>query len=210
MGFTSELTADDPYILVLTGDLARVNLKGSKCVTVCGAKECDRRLPSQKQSKGGHENNMNQSRTLYVPAVAGYVTESDLMPLFEELVELFVEIEQQQCIVVDGTRYENVFIKVLIVADMMFLHKFTGRGGCCASTTNFCMFCSCRSKFRHQGEPGGCDSCRRDGKVYDTNGVFAMTWLLPKKRLGNYNDRCSWRDYSEVICRFAKNLYGKI
>jgi hypothetical protein len=22
----------------------------------------------------------------------------------------------------------------LIVADMMFLHKFTGRGGCCAST----------------------------------------------------------------------------
>jgi hypothetical protein len=120
----SRVTADDPYILVLTGDLARVNLKGSKCVTLCGAKECDRRLPSQKQSKGGHENNMNQSRTLYVPAVAGYVTESDLMPLFEELVDLFVEIEQQKYIVVDGTRYDNVFIKVLIVADMMFLHKF--------------------------------------------------------------------------------------
>ncbi len=89
-------------------------------------KECDRRLPSQKQSKGGQENNMNQSRTLYVSAVAGYVTESDLMPLFDKLVELFVEIEEQKYIVVDGTRYENVLIKVLIVADMMFLHKIHG------------------------------------------------------------------------------------
>ena len=166
----SRVTSEDPYILVLTGDLARVNLKGTKCVTLCGAKECDRRLPSQKQSKGGQENNMNQSRTLYVPAVAGYVTESDLMPLFDKLVDLFVEIEEQKYIVVDGTRYENVFIKVLIVADMMFLHKFTERGGCCASTTNFCMFCSCMSKFRHEGEPGGCDACRRDGIVYDANG----------------------------------------
>ncbi len=26
------------------------------------------------------------------------------------------------------------------------------------------------SKFRHQGEPGGCDACRRDGTVYDDNG----------------------------------------
>jgi hypothetical protein len=181
----SRVTADDPYIVVLTGDLARVNLKGSKCVTLCGAKECDRRLPSQKQSKGGNENNMNQSRTLYVPAVAGYVTESDLMPLFEELVEVFVEIEQHKCIVVDGTRYENVFIKVLIVADMMFLHKFTGRGGCCASTTNFCMFCSCMSKFRHQGEPGGCDSCRRDGMVYDANGFqvcLCHDMVTPEKK----------------------------
>ena len=70
-----------------------MNLKGSKCVTLCGAKECDHRLPSQKQSTGGHENNINQSRNLYVPAAAGYCTESDLMPLFEQLVELFVEIE---------------------------------------------------------------------------------------------------------------------
>ena len=165
------VTAADPYILVATGDLARVNLKGTKCVTVCGLKECDRRLPSQKLSVGGHENNMNQSRTLYVPAVAGYATESELMPLFEQLVELLVEIEQEKYIVVDGIRYENVFIKVLVVADMMFLHKFTERGGCCASTTRFCMFCSCMSKFCHEGEPGGCDGCRRDNKVYDANGM---------------------------------------
>jgi hypothetical protein len=70
------VTAADPYILVAIGDLARVNLKGTKCVTICGMKECDRRLPSQKLSVGGHENNMNQLRTLYVPAVAGYATES--------------------------------------------------------------------------------------------------------------------------------------
>ena len=167
----TRVTADDPYIVVLTGDLARVNLKGSKCVTLCGAKECDHRLPSQKQSTGGHENNINQSRNLYVPAAAGYCTESDLMPLFEQLVELFVEIEHQKYVIVDGIRYDNVFIKVLIVADMMFLHKFTERGGCCASTTHFCMFCSCMSKFRNEGEPGGCDACRRDGKVYDTQGL---------------------------------------
>ena len=167
----TRVTADDPYIVVLTGDLARVNLKGSKCVTLCGAKECDHRLPSQKQSTGGHENNINQSRNLYVPAAAGYCTESDLMPLFEQLVELFVEIEHQKYVIVDGIRYDNVFIKVLIVADMMFLHKFTERGGCCASTTHFCMFCSCMSKFRNEGEPGGCDACRRDGIVYDTQGL---------------------------------------
>jgi hypothetical protein len=27
------------------------------------------------------------------------------------------------------------------------------------------------SKYRHEGEPGGCDDCRRDGKVYDDNGL---------------------------------------
>jgi hypothetical protein len=166
----TRVTADDPYVVVLTGDLARVSLKG-KFVTLCGAKECARRLKSQKQTVG-HQNNMNQSRNLYVPAAAGYVDESDLMPLFEQLVDLFVEVEQQQFIIVDNNvRYDNVFIKVLVVADMMFLHKFTERGDCCAATTHFCMFCSCMSKYRHEGEPGGCDDCRRDGKVYDDNGL---------------------------------------
>jgi hypothetical protein len=164
----TRVTTDDPYVVVLTGDLARVSLKG-KFVTLCGAKECDRRLKSQKQTVG-HQNNMNQSRTLYVPAAAGYVDESDLMPYFEQLLELFVEVEQQKYIIVDGKRYENVFIKVLVVADMMFLHKFTGRGGCCYTTTHFCMFCSCMSKFRHEGEPGGCDQCRLAHKVYDEQG----------------------------------------
>ena len=95
----TRVTADDPYVVVLTGDLARVSLKG-KCVTLVGPKECDRRLKSQKQTVG-HQNNMNQSRTLYVPAAAGYVDESDLMPYFEQLLELFVEVEQQKYIIVE-------------------------------------------------------------------------------------------------------------
>ncbi len=83
---------------------------------------------------------MNQSRNLlYTPAIGGYSTESDMMPLFEELVDFFVEIEMQQCCVVDGKEYE-VFIKVKVEADMMFLQKFTGHGGGCATTTFFACF----------------------------------------------------------------------
>ncbi len=81
------------------------------------------------------------------------------MPLFEQLVEYFVEVDKQKFIMVGGQRYNNIFIKVLVVADMMFLQKFTGRGGGCTKTTHFCMFCSCINKFRQEGEPGGCDGC---------------------------------------------------
>jgi hypothetical protein len=69
----------------------------------------------------------------------------------------------QQFCVVDGKEYE-VFIKVMVVADMMFLQKFTGHGGGCGTTTFLCMFCSCMSKFRHEGQPGGCE-------VYDKQGL---------------------------------------
>ena len=163
----SRATADDPYIIAVTGDLARVSFSG-KAVTMCGAKQCDRRLVSQQLT--GNKGHMNQSRTLYTPAIGGYSTESDMMPLFEQLVDAFVEIEKQQFCVVDGKEYE-VFIKVLVVADMMFLQKFTGHGGGCASTTHFCMFCSCISKFRHEGQPGGCEDCRRKRIVYDKQGL---------------------------------------
>ena len=156
----SRATADDPYIVAVTGDLARVSFSG-KAVTMCGPKQCDRRLVSQLLT--GNKGNMNQSRNLYTPAIGGYSTESDMMPLFEELVDTFVAIEKQQYCVVDGKEYE-VFIKVLVVADMMFLQKFTGHGGGCASTTHFCMYCSCISKFRHEGEPGGCEDCRQKKK----------------------------------------------
>ncbi len=53
-----------------------------------------------------------------------------MMPLFEQLVDYFVEIENQQFCVVDGKEYE-IFIKVLVVADMMYLQKFTGHGDGC-------------------------------------------------------------------------------
>ena len=192
----TRVTADKPYIVALTGDLARVSLN-NKAVTVCGVKECDPRLVSQKRTQVNNLNDPsraktigNQSRNLYIPAMGGYTDESTLMPLFEELVEIFVEVEKQKYCVVDGKQYE-VHIDVKIVADMMFLHKFTERGGCCASTTFFCMFCSCMSKFRHEGQPGGCDACKLEGTAYDDKGVFACIRhdMMTPERTKAFQDR---------------------
>jgi hypothetical protein len=33
------------------------------------------------------------------------------------------------------------------------------------------MFCSCMSKFRHEGQPGGCEDCHNRRQVYDNNGL---------------------------------------
>ncbi len=112
------MTENDPYILVVTGDLGRVPLNG-KFVTMGGPKEADCRLASQTLTGNDY---MSQSRTLYTPAIGGYATEAQLIPIFEELVELFIEIEKQKYVIVDGQRYDTVFIKVLVVADMSFLH----------------------------------------------------------------------------------------
>jgi len=194
----TRVTADKPYIVALTGDLARVSLN-NKAVTVCGVKECDPRLVSQKRTQVNNLNDPsraktigNQSRNLYIPAMGGYTDESTLMPLFEELVEIFVEVEKQKYCVVDGKQFE-VHIDVKIVADMMFLHKFTERGGCCASTTFFCMFCSCMSKFRHEGQPGGCDACKLEGTVYDDKGtsIFACIHhdMMTPERTKAFQDR---------------------
>jgi hypothetical protein len=195
----TRVTANKPYIVALTGDLARVSLN-NKAVTLCGVKECDPRLVSQKRTQVNNFNDPsraktigNQSRNLYIPAMGGYTDESTLMPLFEELVEIFVEVEKQKYCVVDGKQYE-VHIDVKIVADMMFLHKFTERGGCCASTTFFCMFCSCMSKFRHEGQPGGCDACKLEGTVYDDKGIFACIHhdMMTPERTKAFQDRLAF------------------
>ena len=195
----TRVTANKPYIVALTGDLARVSLN-NKAVTLCGVKECDPRLVSQKRTQVNNLNDPsraktigNQSRNLYIPAMGGYTDESTLMPLFEELVEIFVEVEKQKYCVVDGKQYE-VHIDVKIVADMMFLHKFTERGGCCASTTFFCMFCSCMSKFRHEGQPGGCDACKLEGTVYDDKGIFACIHhdMMTPERTKAFQDRLAF------------------
>ncbi len=118
-----------------------------KACTLGGPKQCDHRLVSQELTRKIHTtargvrytNTMNQPRNLYTPAIGGYSTESDMMPLFKELVDLFVDIEMQHFCVADGKEYE-VFIKVMVVADMMFLQKFTGHGGGCATTTFFACF----------------------------------------------------------------------
>ncbi len=119
------------------------------------------------------------------------------MPLFEQLLEYFVEVEKQKFIEVDGQRYDNIFIKVLVVANMMFLPKFTGRGGGCAKTTHFCMFRSCINKFRHEGEPGGCDGCRSAGTTMrmDFNPAFTTTILHLKRGHDNNNAMRIWNRY---------------
>ena len=80
--------------------MARVSLN-NKAVTLCGVKECDPRLVSQKVTQVNNLNDPsrakqigNQSRNLYIPAMGGYTDESTMMPLFEELFEIFVEVEK--------------------------------------------------------------------------------------------------------------------
>ncbi len=70
-------------------------------MTICGPKLVDPRLPCQ-QATG---KTSNQSSNLYTPAVAGYVDEAHLMKYIQ------------------NERHE-VFIDVLVVADMAYLHKF--------------------------------------------------------------------------------------
>jgi hypothetical protein len=53
----SRATANDPYVLVVTGDLAQVSFSG-KAFTLGGPKQCDWRLVSQQLTGKA---NMNQS-----------------------------------------------------------------------------------------------------------------------------------------------------
>ena len=153
--------ADDPWLVPLTGDLARVSFRG-KQITMCGVKQADIRLPSQKATG----KTMNQSRHMYTPALAGYRDESKLMPFFREFLRAFMDIANRGYCVVDSTQHK-VNIYPFLVADMAFEHKFLRRGGGSAKTTHFCMFCSSTCHFRHKGYPGGCRKCRRLGTVYD-------------------------------------------
>ena len=155
------VTKEKPWIVPLTGDLARVNYRG-KAITLAGPKRADPRLPCQ----GGTMKTSNQSREMYTPAVAGYVDEGHVMQYFDAMVASFRDIESRGYCVVDGQRHE-VFIDVVVVADMAFLHKYLRRGGGSHACTHFCFLCSINKKFRADGYPGGCRACRRKGEVYD-------------------------------------------
>ena len=155
------VTKDNPWIIPVTGDLARVSYRG-KGITMCGPKEADPRLPSQRLTG----KTMNQSRKLYTPAVAGYTSEADMMPYFDKLVNAFMQIEKDGFCTVDGVEYP-IHIRCVVVADMSFLHKFLGRGGSSGTTTCFCFMCSSKCHFRHKGYPGGCLKCRKTKQVYD-------------------------------------------
>ncbi len=74
--------------------------------------------------------------------------------------------EQGYCMYDNERKYVN--IKCVIVADMSFLHKYLNRGGGSATTTCFCFMCSSKSYYRHKGYPGGCQKCRRNNSVYNT------------------------------------------
>ncbi len=119
----ASVTKTNPWMLPITDDLARVNLRG-KGITMCSVKEADPRLPSQFLTG----KTMNQSRNLYTPAVAGYTDEKKMLPYFEQMVDAFMEIDKRgYCIIDDELKYVN--IKVVVVADMSFLHKYLQRGG---------------------------------------------------------------------------------
>ena len=157
------VTRDKPWLVALSGDLVRVTTRG-KSMTICGPKLVDPRLPCQ-QATG---KTSNQSRNLYTPAVAGYVDEAHLMKYFDRMVDCFRVIQEQGYCVVQNERHE-VFIDVLVVADMAYLHKFLRRGGGSHSCTHFCFLCSISSKYRQEGYPGGCRKCRVKDIVYDSN-----------------------------------------
>ena len=157
----ASVTKTSHWMVPVTGDLARVNLRG-KGITMCGVKEADPRLPSQILTG----KTMNQSRNLYTPAVAGYTDEKNMMPFFDEMVAAFIEIEKRGYVMIDNEcKYVN--IKVYVVADMSFLHKYLKRGGGSATTTCFCFLCSSKSHYRHKGYPGGCWKCRKNNNVHD-------------------------------------------
>ena len=155
------VTKEKPWIVPLTGDLARVNYRG-KAITMAGPKRADPRLPCQ----GGTMKTSNQSREMYTPAVAGYVDEGHVMKYFDAMVASFREIESRGYCIVEGQRH-IVFIDVIVVADMAYLHKYLGRGGGSHACTNFCFLCSVNKKYRADGYPGGCRSCRKQSIAYD-------------------------------------------
>ncbi len=113
---------------------------------------------------------MNQSSGMYTPAVAGFVDEAELMPYFHRLVEEFLQIERQQYCVVNDKKY-TVYLQIIVIADLSFLHKYTRRGGGSHASTCFCMFCGAFRNFKHLGYPGGCLDCRARGAVYGADGT---------------------------------------
>jgi hypothetical protein len=70
---------------------------------------------------------------------AGYATEKELMEYFHLLLDAFRKIEEQQFCIVNGKKY-RVFLKVVVVADLSFLHKYVLHGGGSHSATCFYLF----------------------------------------------------------------------
>ena len=192
-----DVTEENPWIIPLTGDAVRTSQRGT-VVTVLGPKQSDGRLKNQERAG---QSLMCQSCDMYTPAVAGFATESEIMEYFHALVREFQKIERQGFCMVNGQAYK-VPIKVYVVADLSFLHKYVKRGGSSHSSTCFCMMCSAFRNFRHEGYPGGCLKCRRKGIVYGLDGIQTC----------KHHDACTpeflaWQTerYSE-LCQLVPNM----
>ncbi len=159
--YCEKAPAHDPWLIPVTGDGTRVSYRG-KAITMCGVKEADARLPSQHETG----KTMNQSRRMYLPALAGYTDEKSIMPYFEEILQAFQEIEERGYCVVDNKQF-SVNIRSFVVGDLAFEQKCLGRGGGSGKTVRFCFMCSSTCHYRHKGYPGGCWKCREAGNVYD-------------------------------------------
>ncbi len=137
---------DDPWLLPVKGDLTRVSFR-DKAITMCGVKQADARLPSQKETG----KTMNQSRHMYIPALAGgYSDEKRMMPYFDEFVAAFGEIEKRGHCVVNKEEHK-VNIRSFVVGDLAFEQKYLARGGGSYKTTRFCFMCINTCHFRHKG-----------------------------------------------------------
>jgi hypothetical protein len=66
--------------------------------------------------------------------------------------------------------YQSRIPSVGMIGDKSVRWKMTTRGHTCSSG-QFCWLCKASANIRHNGQPGGCTSCREGGTVYRLNGV---------------------------------------
>jgi hypothetical protein len=162
---------------------------------------------------------------MYTPIVGGFADEAELMPYFHLMVAEFTKIEEQKYCVVNEKKYP-VYIHIIVIADMSFLHKFTERGGGSHASTCFCMFCGCMRNFKHLGYPGGCLDCRARGLVYGEDGLQicdhydACTKEFLSWQTARYNELCklvpefplsslpAWEDVTQLREECLKRCVG--
>ncbi len=66
--------------------------------------------------------------------------------------------------------------------------------GCGSANGQFCWMCKVSARHRHRGQPGGCQSCKRDGVLYESDGTQWCTHhaIVSPERLPQDKDRLEW------------------
>ena len=205
-------TPGSPWLVTATGDAVRVSQRHAQ-VTVCGLKIVDKEHPEQQ----GTGKVMNQSPFMYTPTICSLTGltlslttltltlltlslliptltsgEDECMPSFHEMLRELEKIEEDKFITVDGQNLP-LHIKVNLVGDKAFMWKCVGRG-CGSANGQFCWMCKVSARHRHRGQPGGCQSCKRDGVVYGSDGTQWCTHhaIVSQDRLQLDKDRLEW------------------